>query len=158
MPPPVDMTLPTAVKRPGVSYLAAVLLAIIGLLFAVIAVVDLVEPVSWTGTEEALITGAVYKGVMFLVAVVAAIMVVVGLDFGRVLGAGVAGAAMWLASNAWVSVLAILMNGGFNTLPFEFFLLFLPPILAGFFGVAALLVLAAPSFSQWSVDRRKARS
>lgn len=162
MPPPVNLTATsTAVKRPAVAYIAAALLAIIGLQFVTIGFLDATELLYYTysvgWSDDAVIMSAIYKAIMFFMALLAAVLTIVGLDFGRILGAGIAGAAMWLAAGAWIDLMLPVIDGNVSGYPDEVYFSLVIPILAGFFGIAALGVLAAPSFSQWSADRRKAK-
>ncbi len=162
MPPPVDLTGgSTEVKRPFVAVFATILLAVLALHFLIIAVLDVTEILYYTFaigySNEAVIMGAIYKGIMFFVAMLAAILTAVGIDFGRILGAGIAGASMWLACGAWLEIMLPLIDLNVPAYPASHYLRFVLPVLAGFFGIGALLTLAASGFSEWSVQRRKSK-
>ena len=153
MPPPVDMPVPivpTEAKRSGIRYVAAVLLVIIGLQFVIIGFLDVTGVLYYVPEEHVSVMGALYKCVMFVVAVAAAAMIVMELDFGRILGAGVAGVAIWIATDPGTSLVSGLLNLLFNLdlprLPSHYAAVV--PAFAGVFGIATLLFLAVLKFRE----------
>lgn len=148
---------PLPVRRPIVLVIAALLLGLLVLLYVISAVAEFAQvmPSGLSYDSVANLYG-LYLVLMALVSVVATMLVILSGNFGRVFAAGVAGAAMWEASVWWESILLLLFDNNTTALDEGFWLRSVAPLLGGFVGIVILILLAMPSISDWSTDKRRA--
>ncbi|GAA4892136.1 hypothetical protein [Stackebrandtia albiflava] len=161
MPPPVDLaaTGPKPTGRPVTAILTGLVMGGLALFFIIAAIMEFAEMVPTGVPYDSIqnIRGA-YFALMGVVALVAAVLVIVNGDFGRVFAASVAGAAMWEAAEWWQYILLILFDGNTGDPSEDWWIRAVPPLLGGFSGIVALIMLAMPKFSDWSSDRRRPRT
>lgn len=92
---------------------------------------------------------------MGLGSVGAAILAFVNPDFGRVFAAAAAGAGMWEAAGWWREIALVVFDGNTGFMPEEFWIRMVPPVLGGFAGILAMVMLAGAKISDWSVAKRR---
>ncbi|GIG66575.1 hypothetical protein [Phytomonospora endophytica] len=159
-PPPPQMAGPMPVRpvagtRPTGATVAGVALGGLALLFLVGAIMEFADIVP-RGAPFSSITNVrgVFLIVMGLGAAGAAVLAFVNPDFGRVFAAAAAGAGIWEAAGGWREIMLALFDENSGIYPNEFWIRIAPVVLGGFLGILALVMLASPKISDWSVAKR----
>jgi len=135
---------------------AGLVLGGLAVLFLAGAVMEFVELMP-RGTPFTSVTNArgAFLVLMGLGSVAAAILAFANPDFGRVFAAAAAGAGMWEAAGWWREIALVLFDQNTGFVPDEFWIRVIPPVLGGFAGILAMVMLAGAKISDWSAAKRR---
>lgn len=160
MPGPMPMPMPTPTprtgERPGTAAFAGVALIVVAVLFVVAAVMEFIEIMPRGVPYSSVVNSrGIFLALMGIGAAGAGALAFANPDFGRVFAAAAAGAGIWEAAGWWREILMVVFDGNTGIYPDEFWIRVVPPVLGGFAGILALVMLATPKISDWSAAKRR---